>query len=188
VPFLVFKRRAIPRTIEQAFVTIQRKGVIAFSKAAYEALAQPEAVELLYDPERQLVGFRSVKPQAEHAYPVRVNGKKTSHMVSGTLFTRHYGIPTDVARRWPAYMEAGLLCIDLSQPGQEVGSGVRARAHGPDGSQDPEPSFPSTTSQVDTRGKEQGGVVPKPTTSGSRPAPPSRQSPRPPQRSRSGDT
>jgi hypothetical protein len=181
VAFEVFKRRAVPRTANEAFVTIQRKGVIAFSRGAYESLGGPAAIELLYDAERQVAGFRSIELGAEHAYPVRVNGKKTSHMVSGILFTRHYGIPTEVARRWPAYLDGAVLCIDLSQPGQETGSaGSRLADEDNEGGTD----FPSPASQAGQRGKEQGGAAPKPTTSGSRSAPPMRHSPKTAQRSR----
>ena len=66
------------------------------------------------------MGFRAADAASEHAYPVRDNTKKTSHIVSGTLFTSYYGIPTEVAKRWPAQFADEILRIDLKQPGTKI--------------------------------------------------------------------
>lgn len=111
--FEVFTKR-MARAANKPYVTIQKKGVMAFNHAAYAALGEPKAVLLLFDRQSRVVGFRASEPSEEHAYGVRSNTKGTSHLVSGTLFTKHYGIPTDVARRWLAQMNRdGVLTIDL---------------------------------------------------------------------------
>jgi hypothetical protein len=109
------------RAAGTAYVTIQKRGVISLNHAAYTALGEPEAVTLLYDRERQLVGFRPADPKSEHAYLVRVNTRGTSHLVTGTLFTNHYGISTETARRWQARMiEDDIMAIDLTETPQEA--------------------------------------------------------------------
>ena len=107
----------------QSYVTIQRAGrTIAFNEAAFVALGRPEALELLYDRGRSIVGLRAASKDAEHAYQVRHNTRGTTHMVSGELFTKYYGITADVARRWRGVMEGDVLCVDLAKPGAEVAS------------------------------------------------------------------
>jgi hypothetical protein len=118
--FEVFTKR-MARAGDRPYVTIQRKGIIAFNHAAYTALGEPKAVIFLFDRDTQVVGFRAADPGEEHAYGVRPNTKRTSHLVSGTLFTRYYGIPTDVARRWLGRVnEDRVLTIDLNESPHEV--------------------------------------------------------------------
>jgi hypothetical protein len=120
MPFEVFKKRMVAQT-GQPQVTIQRGGrTIAFNEAALVALDRPEALELLYDREAQVMGLRAVSKDAPHAYIVLHNSRGTTHMVAGLLFTKHCGIPTDVARRWPASMDGDVLCIDFKEPGWDV--------------------------------------------------------------------
>ncbi len=119
--FQVFKKRTVP-LVKQPYVTIQKRGVFSLNKAAHDELGTPEAIELLYDPDEKIVGIRGVKASVEHAYPLRsgVANRESSFLVSGRAFTQYYGIETDVSRRWPAYMDDGILCIDLKQPRTDV--------------------------------------------------------------------
>ncbi|HEV3231901.1 MAG TPA: hypothetical protein VG245_06585 [Candidatus Dormibacteraeota bacterium] len=120
MPFEVFNRSAT-RAAEKPFVTIQKKGIFAFNHAAYVALGEPQAVQLLFDKANRVVGFRASDPDDPHVNAVRDNAKHTTHMVPGTAFTKHYGIPTDIARRWPARINGdGILTIDLKEPPSEV--------------------------------------------------------------------
>ena len=124
--FEVFQRRAAP-VVNQPFVTIQARGTMSLNRAAFEALGEPAAVELLYDRAERLVGFRPVDPTAPHAYQPRKQGKTANYIVSGTAFTQYFGIETGAARRYPAAMQDGVLVVDLKQPGTDA-TGVRARA------------------------------------------------------------
>lgn len=112
MPFEVFTKRTAAAS-GQAYVSIQKKGIFAFNHAAYALLGEPEAVEFLFDRKRQVVGVRRIDPMKDHAYPVRRNSRGTSHLVTGTLFAKHYGIASDEARRWPARMEEDTLCISV---------------------------------------------------------------------------
>ena len=118
--FEVFTKRMV-RAADKPYVTIQKKGIVAFNHAAYAALGEPKAVLFLFDRKNRIVGFQAADPEEEHAYGVRANTKGTSHLVSGTLFTRHYGIRTDVARRWLGRLDdKGVLTIDLNETPQDV--------------------------------------------------------------------
>jgi len=110
-------------------VTIQKRGLISMNRAAFAMLKEPEAVELMWDKERQLVGLRSVPIDSPNAYPVRPqasNSDKGPLLIAGNLFTRYIGLDTEEAHRWIPRMEDEILVIDLSTPGAKVHSNRRA--------------------------------------------------------------
>jgi hypothetical protein len=121
--FETFTKRMIP-LVKKPFVTIQKRGTMSFNKAAQVALGSPEAVELLYDKVNDVIGIRAVDPSVEHAYPMRPQANKDDgpFIVSGSAFTKYYGIKTEEARRFSAEMEDGILIIDLRSEGQVVTS------------------------------------------------------------------
>lgn len=139
--FQVFTKRMIPMG-KAPFVTIQRRGSMSFNAAAHAAMGSPEAIEFLYDADERIVGVRGVDPDVEHAYPIRPMGTaRNTFMVSGRAFTQHYGIDTEVARRYPAQMVDGVLCVDLKLPGTEV-TGNRSRSNGNGAAPAPEEATP----------------------------------------------
>jgi len=98
------------------FVTLQVKGPIALNRPAYEALGRPPALELLFDPHKQVVGLKGCARDHRNAFPVRAVGNaKSSFMVAGKSFTNYYGIDISQSRRYPAFMEDGILCFDLAR-------------------------------------------------------------------------
>jgi hypothetical protein len=123
--WVTFNRRAAPVT-KQPLVTIQKRGTLSLNGAAYEALGEPAAVELLYDLTERLVGFRPVDPEATHAYVPRRQGRAANYLVSGSAFTKYFDIETDTAMRYTAEKVDGVLVVDLKQPGTDA-TGVRAR-------------------------------------------------------------
>lgn len=116
MPFETFKRQRL-KPGAQPFVTIQKKGVLSLNRAAYAALDEPEAVELLYDREARMIGIRKAESALEHAYVVRSFGKGGTWLVSGTAFTNYYDIDTSVPTRRTARIEDGVLMVDLNDPG-----------------------------------------------------------------------
>jgi hypothetical protein len=119
--FQVFDKRAVPISGEP-MVTIQRKGPISLNKAAFHALGKPAFVELLYDPDERVVGFRPLKEQLPHAYPVRAQGRSNTFLIAGHAFMKYYGIPNEVSTRYVAKMFDEVLGVDLKQKGIEVSS------------------------------------------------------------------
>jgi hypothetical protein len=81
---------------------------------AYEALGRPEAVEMLFDRDEQVMGLRAApKLTTPHAYAVRAQKNSSSLLVSGRAFNQHYGLTADTTRRYPATMIDDVLAIDL---------------------------------------------------------------------------
>ena len=118
--FELFTKR-LSRKATDPYVTIQKKGTMSMNRPSYELLAEPEAVELLFDAVAQIVGLRAVDPASSHAYPLRASGKgESSFLLSGVAFAKYYGIDTEVARRYPATLSEGVLQIDLTGESSEV--------------------------------------------------------------------
>ena len=124
--FETFTKRRI-RVVKDPTMTLQAKGGMGFNHAAFLALGEPEAVELLYAADERIIGVRPVDPGTPHAYPVRSPSQKrdSGFLLSGKTFTKFYEIDTSVARRWTAYMDGDVLCVDLNSPSIEV-TGPRA--------------------------------------------------------------
>lgn len=123
--FETFTKRMVPLK-KAPYITIQKRGTMSFNAAANGALGNPDAVELLYDPDNKIMGVRAVDPAVEHAYPLRSPSKTDrSFILSGTAFTKYYEIDTTVSTRRQAYMEGDILCIDLKEPGTVVTSNRR---------------------------------------------------------------
>lgn len=111
--FESFSRHLVPSRHEPR-VTLQKRGAISLNASAYRMLGAPAAVELLYDRARRVIGLRPVDREAGNAYPVRpATSASGPFVVSAMAFTRYYEIDTTVTRRWPVYLEDGVLCIDL---------------------------------------------------------------------------
>jgi hypothetical protein len=126
MPFETFTRRMIP-LVSQPYVTLQKRGTISMNKAAHHLLGAPEAVELLYDRDASIIGFRAVDPKMEHAYAIRAMGSRKeesgTYMVSGIAFFKYYKIDTAEARRYAVTLnDDGILVLDLNQRGTIVTS------------------------------------------------------------------
>jgi hypothetical protein len=107
------------------FVTVQRGGAFALTRAADQLLGMPDAVELLYDRGTRVMGFRAAAPSVPHAYRVRPQKATASRLVSAKAFTKYYGIATDTARRYPAMMIGDVLAVDLNDDAMTTARGRR---------------------------------------------------------------
>jgi hypothetical protein len=125
--FEVFDRRSRP-VGKQPTLTIQKRGNFSLNRAAFDALGQPAAVELLFDRVQRIVGFRPTDEHNRRAYPVRKQQNAASYLIAGNAFNQYYGIETGITRRYDAAMIDGILVVDLKQPGQEVISTRRQKS------------------------------------------------------------
>lgn len=120
--FEVFKKRTPPPPA-QATITIQGRGILSLNRTAYDLLGHPKAVELLFDPAERIMGLRAVDVAGEDSYPLRSAGKTdTTFLVSAVAFTKYYDLPRDSSRRYEAYMDGDVLCVNMSEPGEVVSS------------------------------------------------------------------
>ena len=126
--FKVFEKGSAPiQTVPS--ITIQKRGLISINRAAHDLMNRTDAVELLWDEERNVIGLNPTDAQNVNAYPVRpqvVASNKGPLLIAGSLFTKFIGLDTTEARRWIPMLEDGVLCIDLNTPGGRVSSNRRS--------------------------------------------------------------
>lgn len=107
-------------------VTLGPKGIFLLNGAAVEALGSPEAVELMFDKGRGMVGFRAVDRARQNAFPL-VKKKGMSHWtLRAAPFCVHYGLK---AERTMLFNEVGVtregvLALDVANA-VRVTSGTR---------------------------------------------------------------
>lgn len=132
--FETFTKRMTPLG-RKPYVTIQKRGLMSFNKAAHIALGEPSAVELMYNKDAQIIAVRAASEDVAHAYPFRsLGGQKkdgpadpTTFIVGATAFTNYYAIPTEVSKRWQAEVVDKVLFIDLKTEGLVVTSNRRSK-------------------------------------------------------------
>ncbi len=124
--FEVFDRKAKPKAT-QPLVTLQAAGTFSMNEASYEALGEPDEVELLYDPDERIIGFRAAGETSPHSYPIKPQPNGRTYQTGGRAFCSHYGIETGQARRFAAEMIDGVLAIDLKGEAKIVGRNGRSK-------------------------------------------------------------
>ena len=105
----------LPQRREPA-VTLQKRGTISLNHAAFTAIGSPDAVELLFDRHARIVGVRQVDAHSLNAHFVRPSTAAPTgpYIISAMAFFNVYNIDLPESRRWPAYLEDGVLCIALN--------------------------------------------------------------------------
>jgi hypothetical protein len=119
--FEVFDKAQTPFSGEP-HLTIQKRGTITLNAASYALLDAPAAVELLFDPDEQLLGLRSQDRRLPHVSFVRKANRSPGGpwVVSAMAFVHHYGIDTSVARQRVAFLDEDVLCVRTDDPGSVV--------------------------------------------------------------------
>jgi hypothetical protein len=102
---------------------------MTINRVAYGMLGGPEAVELMYNKQNRVIGVRQVSPKEPYAFPLRGQGRReqepSNYLVAVQAFTKHYGIDTSVAMRYPVEMQEDILIVPLSRG--TVATGPRAK-------------------------------------------------------------
>lgn len=127
--FVVYEKGSAPIASVPS-VTVQKRGLLSINRAAFALMKEPAAVELLWDPDRTIIGLRPVPIEEPNAYPVRAqvaDSKRGPLLIAGNLFTKFIGLNTDEAHRWTPYMDEGILCLNVGKPGAKVNSNRGAK-------------------------------------------------------------
>lgn len=123
--FEVYRRSDPPRD-DTPTVTISRTSV-HLNKHALALLGRPETVELLCDPKHLIVGIRPA-PGGDEATTFKVHTTRDGGggRVDARGFADRYNLPVETPRRWTAYLDGGVMCVDIRQPGESMPAQVPA--------------------------------------------------------------
>lgn len=91
----------------EPMVSITASGMLSINAAATEQwLSKAKAVQLLFDPEKRLVGIKPVSPDTANGLKLRRPARAAGTQVSAQGFLDHYKIKADKAKRFPAEWNA----------------------------------------------------------------------------------
>lgn len=113
--FEIFTGRNKPASSKTMRVSLNKRGAISFNHAAFVALGEPKAVELLYDKETNAIGMRASKEDVRHAYPVRAQGKSKSYIIGAVAFTQHYDVKPENTITFDPLIEDGIMVLEFSK-------------------------------------------------------------------------
>jgi hypothetical protein len=115
-------RRGGSATAEPPHVTVLKRGALSINRAAFQALGSPTFVDLLYDAQESIIGLRTAQRESETAQRVRPTSGRGPVLISAMAFVKFHRLDVSVTKRWPAYLDGGVLCIDLRTDGVPVTS------------------------------------------------------------------
>jgi hypothetical protein len=123
--FVKYDKTAQPATTVPT-ITVQRSGSLGISRAAYQLIGSPDAVEFFWDADRKMVGVGPSTRDALGSYPIRHSGPDNSERgpvaASALAFTKHIGLDLTEAQRWVVELEDGMLVFDVTSPAQAIKS------------------------------------------------------------------
>lgn len=103
--------RRIPETVRSS---INPNGEITFDLDTYRKMGEPEAMCLMYDESRRIIGIKPANPDEPHAVLVRVRHERSNRVVRSQPFMRENGIELDRTLRFPySFLENNVLILDL---------------------------------------------------------------------------
>jgi hypothetical protein len=92
---------------------VHRSGQITLNSTAFEAIGEPETVELYFNRGEQLVALRPVDVTAEDGYRVRKLSHTTARGISGQAFFRTYGVALGTAQSYKPDLFGGMLVFRI---------------------------------------------------------------------------
>jgi hypothetical protein len=101
---------------EMLYASINRYGDIVISRRTHERCGAPEAYQLLYDRERDVIGLRPARPEKDkHAYPARPRGRHGGRRIRGHRMLREFGVRLAATHVFHECQvdNSGVLILDL---------------------------------------------------------------------------
>ncbi len=93
---------------------MNRAGGIVLNRYVFEALGNPEAAYLLYDPQTDSIGVKPASRQVPNAFVIRVSTNCGHRIIFGKPFTKKYNIIIDFTVRFRTpEIEDGILVLNL---------------------------------------------------------------------------
>lgn len=108
------------------YISLQVRGSFQINRASYELMGKPIAVKLLYDRQKQLIGFRPAQEGERASYTVRKATTSETYMVAARAFVNYYDIEVHETRRYQAKSVGNIVAIDLNTPDSATNRGAKA--------------------------------------------------------------
>jgi hypothetical protein len=134
LPNFEMYRRPDPPRDDTPTVTISRTS-LHMNRHALDLLGRPGTVELLCDPKALIVGIRPA-PGGEEATTFKVHTTRDGGggRVDARGFADRYNLPVETPRRWLAYLDGGVLCVNVRDASESMQVQVHINPPQPTGS------------------------------------------------------
>ena len=103
---------------KEPVISITKYQRIYISKSCYEKfLKDRKYIKLLFDREKNLIGIKPIGEKRDNSYSLIRRGEQQQISISASAFLRHYGIETEVTKKYLAKWneEDRLIEINLNQ-------------------------------------------------------------------------
>lgn len=102
------------RGVYEKRISLSSRGVLTLNQPSFDALGEPERIELFYDHEEQLIGIKPSTPEVRHSIKIRKQGANKSYLVNARPFCYHFKIKVPKTIRFEDInMEDGVMILDL---------------------------------------------------------------------------
>ncbi|MDM7921176.1 MAG: hypothetical protein QUS14_02660 [Pyrinomonadaceae bacterium] len=90
--FMEFRGGPSRAGAERIKVSLNSRGVFYLNYVGIRKLGNPEAVSLLYDAHKRIIGIKPTEAWRPNAFPLRAKNDKRTHWIGGIPFCRHFDI------------------------------------------------------------------------------------------------
>jgi hypothetical protein len=119
IDFEVFEAGPVIQNTDRPHITINKLGHFYLNRHAHAALGNPDAVTLMCDRRRQIIGILPSDRRRTHSFPLRLKDGKPSRgrMLHASNFCKHYGIrgSETLAFLNPEINHNGILVLNLHE-------------------------------------------------------------------------
>lgn len=99
---------------DEIYASLNYRSEIVINRRAFAELNHPEAVVLLFDPDRDTIGLRPASVETLNAYRLKPKGSSGHRVVNARPLTLKHDIRIDGTVRFrTAAVENGILVLDL---------------------------------------------------------------------------
>jgi hypothetical protein len=119
VDFEIFQAGPQIQHLDRPHVTISKLGHVFLNRHALALLGHPDAVTLMFDRRRKLIGILPSDRRRPHSYPLRKKDGQSSRgrMLHAMNFCKHYGIRVSETLAFlnPEINKDGVLVLNLHE-------------------------------------------------------------------------
>jgi hypothetical protein len=102
------------RGVYEKRVSLSSRGVLTLNQPTFDALGEPDRVELMFDRHARMIGLKPSSPDVTFAASVRKQGANKSYLINARPFCYHYKIEIPQTVRFrDIIIEDGVLVLDL---------------------------------------------------------------------------
>ena len=112
-----FEEGPVEANSKRLHVSINRRGNMFLNRHAIDAMGEPQAVVLLYDRRRSIIGLKPASSNRHNAYRLKRKNRASGRVLYSSNFCRRFAICPDETLGFTAaeINKDGILILDLNE-------------------------------------------------------------------------